>query len=57
MRKVLFPMTAQKNPEKILQDYEKKADEIVMQMFNILERAQRKTDDEKYRNALNKLQK
>lgn len=42
--------------EKILKDYEEKADEILQRMFNIVVRAQRKVDDIAYRHALAKLE-
>lgn len=47
----------QDDQEKILKDYEEKADKIIMQMLQVLTQAQRKADDEKYRNALAKLTK
>lgn len=46
-----------KAQEKIVKDYENKSDEIIMQMLQTLTRAQRKADDEQYRNTLAKLQK
>ncbi len=47
----------QDDKEKILKDYEEKADKIIVQMIQTLTRAQRKADDEKYRNTLAKLTK
>lgn len=41
----------------ILKGYQKKADEIIMKMFNVLSRAQRKIDDLEYRKILEKLHK
>lgn len=41
----------------ILKGYQKKADEIIMKMFNILARVHRKIDDLKYRQTLERLQK
>lgn len=43
--------------EKILQDYENKAEEILQRMFSIVIRAQRKVDDVEYRQTLEKLDK
>lgn len=46
-----------KKQEKIVKDYEKKSDEIITNMLQILSRAQRKVEDKAYRDALSKLQK
>lgn len=42
--------------EKIINEYEKQADNIVKKMLDILVRAQRKNDDSSYRKILDKLQ-
>lgn len=41
--------------EKILDEYEKKGDELVYKMLQILTRAHRKVDDVKYRKILARL--
>lgn len=50
-------MQNQKNQEKILKDYEEKADALLKQMYQVLLRAQRKVDDVAYRKVLEKMQK
>lgn len=42
--------------KKIIQAYEEKAQKILQEMYTILVRAQRKIDDEKYRELLEKLE-
>ncbi|MBI2431016.1 MAG: hypothetical protein HYV39_03315 [Candidatus Levybacteria bacterium] len=48
-------MQKQTNQEKILKDYEEKADALLKQMYQVLLRAQRKVEDNAYRKALLKL--
>lgn len=43
--------------EEILKDYEKKGDEIIGKMLQVLYHAQRKVDDTNYRNIIEKLDK
>lgn len=47
----------QNQQEKILEEYEKQADNIISKMLKVLMRAERKKDDVAYRNILEKLQK
>lgn len=46
-----------KTQEKILNEYEKKSEELLQKMLQVLWRSQRKIDDEQYRKALEKLDK
>lgn len=43
------------NKNKILEDYEKRTEQILDQMLKVLLRAQRKIDDKAYRNILSKM--
>lgn len=43
------------NTNKIINQYEQEGEKIISQMLNILDRAQRKVDDSKYRKTLEKL--
>lgn len=42
--------------KKIIQAYEEKAQKILQEMYQILVRAQRKVEDEKYRELLEKIE-
>lgn len=48
-------MQVKKDEEKILKDYEEKADTLLKQMYQVLLRAQRKVDDVAYRRVLEKM--
>ena len=50
-------MTQKKSPTEIVKEYEEKGDEIIANMYKILERAQRKVEDKEYREILEKLEK
>ena len=48
-------MAHKKSQSEIVKEYEEKGDEIIARMYKILERAQRKVEDKKYREILEKL--
>lgn len=49
-------MSRIKTQEAIINNYENQADQIIKKMYEVLMRAQRKTDDTSYRKLLEKLQ-
>lgn len=49
-------MNKKKTSEQILKTYEEKSEVILQKMMQVLMRAQRKVDDEAYRNTLNKIE-
>lgn len=46
-----------KKPQEVLQEYEEKSEQILINMFQVLSHSQRKVDDEAYRKTLKKLEK
>lgn len=48
-------MPNKRTEEQILKDYEETSETILKEMFQVLVRAQRKVDDEAYRNILGKI--
>lgn len=42
--------------QKVIRSYQKRSEDIVLKMYKIIERAQRKIDDIEYRKILEKIQ-